>query len=380
MAALAGVLRLNPRAPAAAAAAAAALRRSRPLAPRSQPRWLSAGPTLSAGPPGAVEQAAAASAPEAVPYIFDVNDADFMQKVATPGHTTPILLDCHAEWCGPCKALTPMLEEVVRSYGGRVLLAKMDVDASPQVAAQMQIKQIPLIAGFKHMKMPDGNEGMSVAGSIQGAPEDREALVKFIEETLGVEAPAASPEEQVAAAMLALEEGEATEAMQLFNAALSEASKLEQLDVQAEATAGMLRCYMALADTEPQAKVAAEMVSKALREDPLKAYSSRPAVAQALASYMLFDDPDADSDESPADVAALAATGDLTAKLKMAKMLFAKGDQQQAVSEALGVLKEDPAHDEEAAKKLLLQFFEVLGGDNPIAAKARRRMANMLFV
>ena len=269
---------------------------------------------------------------------------------------------------------------MVRSYGGRVLLAKMDVDASPQVAAQMQIKQIPLIAGFKHMKMPDGNEGMSVAGSIQGAPEDREALVKFIEETLGVEAPAASPEEQVAAAMLALEEGEATEAMQLFNAALSEASKLEQLDVQAEATAGMLRCYMALADTEPQAKVAAEMVSKALREDPLKAYSSRPAVAQALASYMLFDDPDADSDESPADVAALAATGDLTAKLKMAKMLFAKGDQQQAVSEALGVLKEDPAHDEEAAKKLLLQFFEVLGGDNPIAAKARRRMANMLFV
>ena len=60
-----------------------------------------------------------------------------MQKVITANHKTPILLDCHAEWCGPCKELAPVLEEVVKSYDGRLILAKMDVDQSPQVASQI---------------------------------------------------------------------------------------------------------------------------------------------------------------------------------------------------------------------------------------------------
>ena len=100
------------------------------------------------------------------------------------------------------------------------------------------------------------------------------------------------------------------------------------------------------------------------------------------AAFALFDDAD-DGETSPADVAALAASGDLSARLKMAKMLFAKGgdaDQQQAISDALGVLKEDRSHDDEAAQKLLLQFFEVLGPDSPLVARGRRRMASMLFV
>lgn len=240
-----------------------------------------AGPTLSAGPPGAVEAAAAAQAQQAAPYIIDVTDADFMQKVIAPGHKTPILLDCHAEWCGPCKELAPVLEEVVRSYDGRLILAKMDVDQSPQVASQMQIKSIPLLAGFKNAKMPDGREGMTLVGSVQGAPSEEE-LRKFIEEKLGVEPPQVSPEQLVAAAVDLLEQGDAAAAVAAFNNALTVAAEVGQDDIAADATAGMLRCYMALADTDPQAAAATGQVATMLQTDPLKAYADRPVVSQAL--------------------------------------------------------------------------------------------------
>jgi len=333
-----------------------------------------AGPTLSAGPPGAVEAAAAAAAPE---YIFDVTDEDFMQKVLAPEQHTPILLDCHAEWCGPCKELTPLLESIVTSYGGGVLLAKMDVDQAPQVAAQMQIKAIPLVAGFKHATMPDGRQGMSIAGVLQGDQLSEKGLREFIEEKLGVAAPAATPEQQVAAAAAVLEEGDAPKAMELFNSALTAAADAEQEDQQAEATAGLLRCYMAMLGDEPQAKLAADTVVKALKEAPLAAHSSRPAVAQALAAHALLGE---EGEESPAEVAARAAEGDLGARLQMAKMEFAGGSHEKGLEEALAVLKADAAFDDEAARKLLLTFFEALGGENPLVSRYRRRMSSLLFV
>ena len=259
-----------------------ALGRPRQITTVSISRHLSsAGPTLSAGPPGAVEAAAAAQAQQAAPYIIDVTDADFMQKVIAPKHKTPILLDCHAEWCGPCKQLAPLLEAVVRSYDGRVILAKMDVDQSPQVANQMQIKSIPLIAGFKHAKLPDGREGMTLVGSVQEAPSEEE-LRKFIEEKLGVEPPQLSPEQHVAAAFDVLEQGDAIAAAAAFNNAITVAAEMGQDEIAADATAGMLRSYMTLADTDPQAAAATGQLAKMLQTNPLNAYADRPLVSRAL--------------------------------------------------------------------------------------------------
>jgi|EP01046_Picozoa_sp_COSAG06_P004236 putative thioredoxin len=269
---------------------ASSLRRCcrRPVFASSGARLLSsAGPTLSAGPPGAVEAAAEAQqAQQAVPYIIDVTDADFMQKVINPQHKTPILLDCHAEWCGPCKELAPLLDAVVRSYEGKLILAKMDVDQSPQVASQMQIKQIPLLAGFKHSKMQDGREGMSLVGSFDGAPNSEAELRKFIEEKLGVEPPQASPEQQVAAAFSVLEQGDAAGAVPLLNAAMAAAAEASQDEFAADAAAGILRAYMAMAMADDgdggQAKAATAQLVQMLQGDPLKAHAARPLVSQAL--------------------------------------------------------------------------------------------------
>lgn len=80
--------------------------------------------------------------------IFDVTDVDFEQKVLARSIDVPVLVDCWAPWCGPCKSLTPVLEKLAREYNGRFLLAKVNVDESPQVANAMRARSIPMVMLF----------------------------------------------------------------------------------------------------------------------------------------------------------------------------------------------------------------------------------------
>ncbi|MFN7725613.1 MAG: thioredoxin family protein, partial [Rubrivivax sp.] len=71
------------------------------------------------------------------PFSFDTTDLDFEAKVLEQSLHVPVLLDCWAPWCGPCRSLGPVLEKLAKAYGGRFLLAKVNTDESPQVAAAM---------------------------------------------------------------------------------------------------------------------------------------------------------------------------------------------------------------------------------------------------
>ena len=148
-------------------------------------RPFSTGPTLSAGPPGAVQAAGtpppgygapppgSPPPPPELPVVFEADDENFMGTVMTS--QIPVIVDCYAQWCGPCKKFTPILEEVVKSYDGAVKLAKLDVDAAPEIAGQMQVKSIPLCVAFA---------GGKPVASFQGAI-DEDKIREFIEQKLG---------------------------------------------------------------------------------------------------------------------------------------------------------------------------------------------------
>lgn len=87
-----------------------------------------------------------APAPDALSY--DVTEADFRQTVLERSLEVPVLLDCWAPWCGPCRSLKPMLEKLVQEYGGRFELAKLNTDEAPQISAALQIRSIPLVVLF----------------------------------------------------------------------------------------------------------------------------------------------------------------------------------------------------------------------------------------
>ncbi len=76
---------------------------------------------------------------------FDVTEASFRSDVLERSMHVPVLLDCWAPWCGPCKSLKPVLEKLVQEYGGRFVLAKINTDEAPQVSAALQIRSIPLV-------------------------------------------------------------------------------------------------------------------------------------------------------------------------------------------------------------------------------------------
>ena len=91
--------------------------------------------------------------------MTDVTDADFQTAVIDRSNEVPVVVDLWAEWCGPCKTLGPIIEQVVADTGGKVELAKVDVDANPGLSQAYQIMSIPTIAYFKPGDQPKGVVG-----------------------------------------------------------------------------------------------------------------------------------------------------------------------------------------------------------------------------
>jgi thioredoxin 1 len=85
-----------------------------------------------------------------MPISYDVEEADFEQKVVLRSNQTPVLVDIGAEWCGPCLVLTPLLEKLVKAYGGQFLLAKVDADENMKIAGRHKVRGFPTVIVYSH--------------------------------------------------------------------------------------------------------------------------------------------------------------------------------------------------------------------------------------
>jgi putative thioredoxin len=282
--------------------------------------------------------------PTPLPLSFDVGDADFESAVLERSLTQPVLLDCWAPWCGPCKALTPVLEKLVAAYDGRFALAKLDSDQNPQIAALLGLRSIPHVMLFI---------GGQPVGQFSGAlPESQ--LRAFLDTHL----PATS-----ATASLRAQAAEATDPVRA-EALLREAMQLDPNDPYLLADLAERVLADGRAD---EARTLVDAVAPVLRTE-------RHAALLAQLDFLALQ-PAGDANALRARIA--ADPKDLPARMELAALLAHGGDFAGGFDELLEVVLRDRGDAREQARVRMVEWF-TLCPDAAVVDRARRRLSMYL--
>jgi putative thioredoxin len=284
----------------------------------------------------------------------------FRRDVVEPSMTSLVVIDFWAEWCGPCKALTPILEKVTADYAAKgVTLAKVDVDANQFIAAQFQVRSIPTVYAMF--------QGQLVADLSTARTETQlRTMLDQILRQLPVESEEASAEAEleplIAMGEQVLAEGDAGRALSVFEQIAEMAPEHPQI------AAGRARALLALGRPDE-----AEAVLAALPEEAAKG----PEIEQARAALTLARE--ATPVEDLSGLAAKAATGDIDARYELAGGQMAAGDRDAAAATLLAMIAEDREWNEGAARARLLKLFEAVGLEDPWVSAQRRKLSAILF-
>jgi putative thioredoxin len=268
-----------------------------------------------------------AAAPEtAAPVLsFDVTEVDFEKAVLERSLDVPVLLDCWAPWCGPCRSLGPVLEKLVQAYGGRFLLAKLNTDEAPQISAALQIRSIPLVVLF--------SGGRPVDQFVGALPESkvREFLDRHVK-------PQTSPAEQLRADAAAAADAVTAETLLTNALALEPGHPGTTLDL-----AERLLDRRAL----DEARALLDGLPAAKRDDRHASLSAR--------LHLALNRPAGDPAALAARIAANAR--DFDARFDLAALLAHDGDFRAAFDQLLEVVLRDKGEQRERARKQLVEWF-----------------------
>jgi len=296
------------------------------------------------------------AAPAAAELIKETTTQTFVKDVIEESRRQPVLIDFWAEWCGPCRQLTPVLEKAVRNAKGKVKLVKMNIDQHPAIPGQMGIQSIPAVIAFVNGQPADGFMG--------AIPESQ--VNTFIEKlTKGVTAPGEpNIAEILKEAEAVLAEGDAAGAAQIY----AEVLALDATNIAA--LAGLAKCYIASGAME-QAKQTLAMVPESKRNDA--------AVKAVQAAIDLAEQAQSVGPVGELEQKVAANPLDHQARFDLATALNAMGKRAEATAQLLEIVKRDRKWNDDGARKQLVQLFEAWGGADEATVDGRKRLSTILF-
>jgi putative thioredoxin len=291
----------------------------------------------------------------------------FRQDVIEPSMTKLVVLDFWAEWCGPCKALTPTLEKIAADYADKgVVLAKVNVDEEQFIASQFQVRSIPTVyAMFQGQPVADLTNARSESQLKQVLDQLLEKLP--IGEGGDDEAGQTQDVSQfVEMAEQVLDEGDAERAAGIFG------QVIEMSPENVAAHAGLIRALVQMGNVDE-----AKAVLTSVEANP--AFANDPLIAAARSAFDLAENQVDDSELSSLRADARANPGDMNKQLAFAEAAFAGGARDEAAETLLSMVTADREWNDGAARAKLLQIFEAVGLEDAWVVETRRRLSRILF-
>ncbi len=281
--------------------------------------------------------------------VRDVTLADFDEQVVAASHRQPVVIDFWAPWCGPCKALGPILEKLASEYAGKFVLAKVNSDENQEIAVRYGVRGIPSVKAMVQGKIVNEFTGAQPESVV------RAWLDKII--------PSPAQELQQAAHQLAAA-GDLDGAAQK----LAQASALEPSNewVRVDAAEVML--------LKGEMDEAQRLLDSLKDADVLKDARVLQLKAQTRLAEMSA------TGESEAELAAAVAAdaNDLEARLKLANVLIASNRVAEGMDQLLEIVRRDRKFKDDIGRKTLLDVFNLLGGQGELVSEYRRKLASAL--
>jgi len=323
-------------------------------------------------PARALSSAAGASTANTGAVVEIASAAEFESLVmaassAAPPVGGPVLLDLYADWCQPCKMLTPKLEALVTSSRGAVRLAKLNVDNVPEIAQALQVKSLPTVMMVHKGKLVDQFQGV--------LPDDK--LKAFVQKAIDLAGGGGQGPQALEAAALLLDEGDVAGATEAY------VGLLALPELAASAKAGLALCAL----KDDNMAVAQDMVAELHKAHP--GDLDKADVRKAVSAVRLAADTSGDGESRSVDELRASLEVDPAAhatRFELAQALLRQQDAEGAVAELLVILKRDKAfavagpEGNKTARELVLQVFDSLGNDHDVTKKGRRRLANILLM